>query len=166
MNIDMLDTSTGTAEPCHHVLGRSTAISIFYLPLLSTSWIWVAWSVPTFGCLLAAVRNKGSACRTWRQLRGRWCLQIFKIHARTKLPKIASSTAKNMCKYRCQKTRDQQNRPLWSQCSAQFSNQRRRTLHIRYKMQNIGSSVHSEILLGVVDAQVGKGVRQRKIAII
>ena len=72
MNIDMLDTSTGTAEPPHHMLGRSTAISIFYLPLLSTSWIWVAWSVPTFGCLLAAVRNKGSACRTWRQLRGRW----------------------------------------------------------------------------------------------
>ena len=72
MNIDMLDTSTGTAEPRHHVLGRSTAISIFYLPLLSTSWIWVAWSVPTFGCLLAAVRNKGLACRTWRQLRGRW----------------------------------------------------------------------------------------------
>ena len=72
----MLDTSTGTAEPCHHVLGRSTAISIFYLPLLSTSWIWVAWSVPTFGCLLAAVRNKGSACRTWRQLRGRWCVSI------------------------------------------------------------------------------------------
>ena len=55
MNIDMLDTSTGTAEPCHHVLGRSTAISIFYLPLLSTSWILVAWSVPTFGCLLTAL---------------------------------------------------------------------------------------------------------------
>ena len=75
MNIDTLDTRHyhWNSRTPNHILGLSTAISILYLPLLSTSWIWVAWSVPSWlpcGCF---VRKIGSACRTWRQLRGRWC---------------------------------------------------------------------------------------------
>ena len=74
MNIDTLDTRHyhWNSRTPNHILGLSTAISILYLPLLSTSWIWVAWSVPSWlpcGCF---VRKIGSACRTWRQLRGRW----------------------------------------------------------------------------------------------
>ena len=86
MNIDTLDTRHyhWNSRTFNHILGLSTAISILYLPLLSTSWIWVAWSVPSWlpcGCF---VRKIGSACRTWRQLRGRWwsppCVWVAMVH--------------------------------------------------------------------------------------